>query len=47
MLPSSRGFVEMYEERLPLYRRYADFTLDCTGLSHEQVAARIMSLTAG
>ena len=34
----------MYEERLPLYRCYADFTIDCTGLSHEQVVGRIVSL---
>lgn len=27
---------ELYEERLPYYRKYADITLDCTGLTAEE-----------
>ena len=29
---------DLYAERLPLYRRYADFTIDCQGLERQQVA---------
>jgi shikimate kinase len=41
VFPASQTFPEMYHERLPLYQRYADFMLDCTGLSHQQVVQRI------
>ncbi len=34
-------FRELYDERRPLYERYADITIDCTGLSHEEVVRRI------
>ena len=27
---------ELYKERLPLYKKYADITLDCTGLTAEE-----------
>lgn len=33
---------QLYEERLPLYRRYADVTVDCTGKTHEQVVAEVL-----
>ncbi len=33
---------ELYNERLPLYRRYADLTLDCTGLTAEECVGRIV-----
>ena len=32
---------ELYAERLPLYERYADITLDCTGLTAEECVERI------
>jgi len=32
---------ELFEERLILYRKYADVTIDCVGLSHEEVCAQI------
>lgn len=32
----------LFEERKPLYERYADITIDCEGLTHEQTVARIM-----
>lgn len=47
VFPAAQSFCDMYEERLPLYSRYADFTIDCTGLSHEQVLTRIVSLIFG
>jgi shikimate kinase len=28
---------ELYAERIPLYRRYADITIDCLGKNHQQV----------
>jgi shikimate kinase len=33
---------ELFEERIILYRKYADVTVDCAGLSQEEVCARIM-----
>lgn len=35
---------ELYNERLPLYRRYADFILDCTGLTAEDCVDRIVGM---
>ena len=33
-----QSITDLYAERLPLYRRYADLTIDCRGLDQEQVA---------
>jgi shikimate kinase len=33
----------LFEEREPLYRKYADVTVDCTGLNHEQAAIAIVA----
>lgn len=41
VLPSPQTFRDMYAERLPLYKQYADVILDCAGLSHQQVVDRI------
>ena len=46
----SRGIVierdqtlkDLFDERQPLYERYADATVDCTGLTHEQVVAAMV-----
>ena len=35
-------FEQLFQERLPLYRKYAELTINCVGLTHEQVAAEIM-----
>jgi len=32
----------LYEERDPLYRKYADVQVDCSGLNHEQVVEAIL-----
>ncbi len=32
---------DLYKERLPLYEKYADITLDCTGLTAEECVERI------
>lgn len=42
VIPASMTFCEMYDERLPLYQQYADYILDCSNLSHEQVVKRIV-----
>ena len=34
---------DLYSERAPLYERYADFTLDCAGLSPEQCVEKIVN----
>jgi shikimate kinase len=33
---------DLFAERSALYRRYADITVDCAGLTHEEVCARVM-----
>lgn len=48
---ASRGVVRtpgqsleaLYNERTPLYRRYAERSIDCAGLSHQQVVARLLA----
>ena len=40
--PGAGRFRDTYEERLLLYRRYADAEVDCTSLNHEQVVRRII-----
>jgi shikimate kinase len=37
-----QSFRELYAERRPLYERYADFTVNCAGLTHEEVVSRIV-----
>ena len=32
----------LYKERLPLYRQYADFTVNCRGKTHEEIVAEII-----
>lgn len=34
---------ELFEERLPYYKKYADITLDCTGLSAEECVDAIVA----
>ncbi|MEW6665654.1 MAG: shikimate kinase [Thermodesulfobacteriota bacterium] len=36
-----QSLAELYEERLPLYRRHAEITVKCGALIHEEVAAKI------
>jgi shikimate kinase len=37
-----QGFAELFAERLALYRKYADVTVECAGLSEEEVCLRII-----
>ena len=32
---------DLFDERFALYRKYADITVECAGLSHEEVCAKI------
>lgn len=41
-----QSFAELFEERNTLYRKYADVTVKCDGLTVEEVCARIMERTA-
>lgn len=41
VIGSGQTLAELFAERLPLYRRWADTSIDCTGLSHEQVVEAI------
>jgi len=38
-----QSFAELYEERLPLYKKYADTAIDCRDLTQEKVCARIIA----
>lgn len=38
-----QSFRDLYDERRPLYRKYADITIDCGGLTHEAVCARVIA----
>jgi len=40
-----QSFKELFEERGALYRKYADITIDCAGLTQEGVCARIVRET--
>lgn len=40
----ARSFEELYERRKPLYRGYADLTIDCANRSHDGVIAEILSV---
>jgi shikimate kinase len=35
-------FSDLFEERRPLYAKYADIVLQCEGLTHEEVCGRII-----
>jgi shikimate kinase len=42
VMAPGQSIAELYEERLPLYRRYADATVQCAGLTHEEVVAAVV-----
>jgi len=39
---ADQSFADMFDERFALYTRYADITITCSGLNHEEVCLRIM-----
>ncbi|MCP4642094.1 MAG: shikimate kinase [bacterium] len=38
-----QGLATLYEERTPLYERYADVAVECTGLTHDESVAAVVS----
>ena len=42
VLKKGESLREMYDERVPLYERYADITADCTGVDFEDCTANII-----
>lgn len=39
-----QSLADLYAERLPLYRRCADVTINCQGLSPEEAARRVLTV---
>lgn len=37
-----QSIADIFNERIALYRKYADVTIDCSGLTHEEVCAKII-----
>ncbi len=42
VMAPGQGIEDLYAERRQLYERYADVTVDCAGLTHEQTVASII-----
>jgi len=42
VIAEGQSLRSLYEQRTPLYRKYAEMTVDCTGKSHEQIADEII-----
>jgi len=40
---AEQTFAQLFDERLPLYRKYADITIHCASLSPKEVCARIIA----
>lgn len=39
---SDQSLADLFEERFALYTKYADITVDCDDLTHEEVCSRII-----
>jgi shikimate kinase len=46
MAPGQK-FDQLFDERLPLYRKYAHLTIDCAGCTHEEVVEEIIRRLKG
>ena len=42
VMQKSQTMQQLYANRKPLYEKYADITIQCTGLGHEQVVEKII-----
>ena len=42
VIAPGQSIAELYYERQPLYRRYADIPVECDGLTHDQVVGRVI-----
>ncbi len=38
---SDQTLLDLYNERCPLYEKYAEITIDCDGLRHEEIVSQI------
>jgi len=48
VIAPGQTFAELFEERQPLYARYAGLTVNCVGLNHDEtVAAIVRAMNAG
>ena len=45
-LREGQDLAGLYEERVPLYEKYADYTVDCGGLSIREIVKKIAEITA-
>ncbi|MFB3894570.1 MAG: shikimate kinase [Phycisphaerae bacterium] len=43
VMAKGQSLSSLYAERLPLYRKYADITIDCQGLNQDQVVGAILA----
>ena len=44
---ADQSFAEMFRERMTLYSRYADITIECSGLTQEEVCTGIIDRVKG
>lgn len=42
VMEKGQSFEKLYADRMPLYKKFADFTVDCSGLRHEEVVDTIV-----
>jgi shikimate kinase len=42
VMRTNQGLMELFNERLPLYEKYADIRIDCQNKNHEEVIAAIL-----
>jgi shikimate kinase len=47
VMEPGRSLDELARERRPLYRRYADVTVDCLGQNQDQIVAEIVEVVGG
>lgn len=45
-LRKGQDLAGLYEERVPLYEKYADYTVECEGLSIREIVEKIAAITA-
>jgi shikimate kinase len=42
VLAAGQSLREMYDQRVPLYERYADITIDCSGIDFETCIGNVI-----
>ena len=42
LLEKGQSLRSIYDQRVPLYKKYADITIDCSGHDFERVVAKIL-----